>query len=311
MEFRELKYICTVAEYGNITKAAQALFVSQPSLSHFIARTEEKLGVQLFDRQTTPLRLTYAGEIYVQKAREIIQTSDLLTKEFRDISRNLKGRLRVGFPKERASYMLPLILPQFKAAYPGIKISTLENNGERLLDAVERGLVDFMILPIQRNKLGTDLTSVVLYEEELFLTVKSESMPSECLVKGSNDTVDLHLLSGKSFILLHKGHAARAKVDQLFRSYRIKPDIAMETESNTTAYRLSATGIGAAIVPALTINLSNPGGPTDIYHLGAERPVTWEVCATYKKDAHIGVVEQKFLDIASKVMHTIRAKTLS
>jgi len=311
VEFRELKYICTVAEYGNITKAAQALFVSQPSLSHFIARTEEKLGVQLFDRKTTPLRLTYAGELYVQKAWEIIRTGELLTKEFRDISQNLKGRLRVGFPKERASYMLPLILPQFKAVYPGIKISILENNGERLLDAVERGLVDFMILPVQKNKLGMDFTSVVLYEEELFLTVKSGGMPSECLAKGCSDTVDLHSLSGKPFILLHKGHAARAQVDKLFRSYQIKPDIVMETESNTTAYRLSAAGIGAAIVPALTINLSNPGGATDIYHLNAEKPVTWQVCATYKKDAYIGVVEKKFLDIASKIMCTISTGTIS
>ena len=311
MEFKELEYICTVAEYGSITKAAQALFISQPSLSFFISRTEERLGLKLFEREVSPLRLTYAGELYVQKAREILRTSDMVRREFRDISHNLKGKMRIGFPTDRASYMLPFILPAFNKAYPGIRIEIKETSSQHLLEEVERGNVDFVVVPLQEDKdLETDLASAVVYEEELYLTLQKAMLPPNAISSDKPDTVELSKLNGLPLILLKKGRGIRTKVDKMFRTSKVKPNVLMEVDSNATAYRLSAAGVGAAIVPSLTLGLSKSGVPVEKYHLVCPETATWKVRVVYKKDTYIGLVEKDFFLIAREVMQKIADEQL-
>ena len=81
MDFKQLAYIIKVAECRNITKAAKELFISQPSLSQFITKAEEELGVRLFDRSMNPLSLTYAGTKYIEAARKIIMVNENIKKE--------------------------------------------------------------------------------------------------------------------------------------------------------------------------------------------------------------------------------------
>jgi transposase InsO family protein len=81
MDFRQLQYLTAVAEHRNVTKAAESLYISQSALSHYIRKTEEELGVQLFDRSTTPISLTYAGQCYIQSAQRILLENQRLMKE--------------------------------------------------------------------------------------------------------------------------------------------------------------------------------------------------------------------------------------
>ena len=102
MDFRELTYITAVAEERSVTEAAKRLYISQPSLSYIISKVEQDLGVRLFDRKTNPLSLTYAGEIYVEHAREILRIRDNMRRELTDIGHGQKGRINIGIPNERA-----------------------------------------------------------------------------------------------------------------------------------------------------------------------------------------------------------------
>ncbi|WP_181995657.1 LysR family transcriptional regulator [Clostridium sp. AM58-1XD] len=119
MDFKQLFYIVKVAECQNITKAAKALFVSQPSLSQFISKAEEELGVKIFDRSTNPLTLTYAGRKYIEAARKILDINDNVKKELQDIAGYQKGLINLGIPKERGSYMLPGLMKEFKKGVSG------------------------------------------------------------------------------------------------------------------------------------------------------------------------------------------------
>lgn len=105
MELRQFTYVDMVAACGSFTKAAAKLFISQPALSNYIGKVEEELGVKLFDRSSTPLTLTYAGEQYLKRARVIIGQIHEMDKEIRDITQNMKGKIRLGFPSERIIYM--------------------------------------------------------------------------------------------------------------------------------------------------------------------------------------------------------------
>ena len=101
MDFRELYYITMIADCQSITKAAQKLYISQPSLSHLVSKVEAELGVKLFDRTAYPITQTYAGERYVDTARQILRLNDNMRREFSDISEGTAGRITIGMPTER------------------------------------------------------------------------------------------------------------------------------------------------------------------------------------------------------------------
>ena len=139
MDFREMLYITTVADCRSITVAARKLYISQPSLSHIVSKVEQDVGVKLFDRGTSPLTITYAGEKYVETARKILLMSDNLRKELIDAGLGEKGRIVFGMPTERAGYMLPAVIPEFKKQYPGIELHVIEAKSDELSEKMKEG----------------------------------------------------------------------------------------------------------------------------------------------------------------------------
>ena len=299
MEFRELKYISTIAEYGSFTQAANALFVSQPSLSHMVARTEERLGVVLFDRSQSPLKLTYAGEIYLRYANEILSSGDMMEREFRDIAHNKKGRLRIGLPYERAAYMLPEIFPRFSEEFPDIQLEVKDAGGAKLLDMIERGRIDFAILPLMSSIPGME--SHPIYAEELLLSCSPDLIGPEDYLDGDSNVVDIACLKNKPLILQSGGHVIRDAIDTLFKAYRIKPRVVQEISGNMAAYRLSCAGLGVAIIPELTTRLVQAPSGGALYHMSGNSHVFWEIQAIYRKNTYIGSVETRFFQIAHDI----------
>lgn len=96
MEFRQLLYVCKVAEEQSFSKAAKKLHIAQPSLSQQIAKLEKELGVSLFDRSKSRIKLTYAGENFFEKATKILDMTEQLKKEMTDVTDLKKGRLIIG-----------------------------------------------------------------------------------------------------------------------------------------------------------------------------------------------------------------------
>ena len=93
MNLKEQEYICTVARCGTITKAAKQLFISQPALSAYISNVEKSLGVELFTHEGKQMRLTYAGELYVEKAEQMLAMRQEYLQEVQDVLHGLRGRV--------------------------------------------------------------------------------------------------------------------------------------------------------------------------------------------------------------------------
>ena len=180
MELRQFTYVNQVAECGNFTKAAAKLFISQPALSNYISKVEGDLGVKLFDRSATPLKLTYAGEQYLKRAKVILGQMENMNRELRDITHNMAGRLRIGFPSERIVYMLPLILKPLKDRYPGIDVEVSTGPGNHLITDLKAGNVDFVFLP-HWNPLK-DIVQVQIVEEELILVAAKGYLSEDCFL---------------------------------------------------------------------------------------------------------------------------------
>ena len=102
MNLKQALYVKTIAETGSLTAAAKQLYISQPSLSQMLRTVEAESGIALFDRSMQPLRLTYAGEKYLEAAESMLLTEERLQKQFREIRNEQAGRLRIGISVSRA-----------------------------------------------------------------------------------------------------------------------------------------------------------------------------------------------------------------
>lgn len=296
MDFRQLQYITTVAQYRNITKAADALFISQSALSHYIQKAEKELGIQLFDRSTTPLTLTLAGEHYIETARRILLENDQLMKVFRDITHHMTGTLRIGTSRERASHMIPRLLPQFSERYPGIEVTILTDSGYKLTEALREGRIDLVFLPVYGKESFSGIEMQPLYQEELVLVARKGYVLDNQRLPGHPSSVDLRTFKNTPFFLLHPQHRIRYATNELFKASHIRPPVKMEFSSNVTSFQMATTGMGVAIMPYQIICLTKSKEPVEFFSLGAE-PVTWDVQVWTRKGAYLGQPERDLIEM--------------
>lgn len=295
MEFREFKYIQTIAELGSFTKAAQELYVSQPSLSHLVARTEEELGVTLFDRNVKPIRLTCAGEVYLRHAQDILRSQNQMLRTIREMTNNSYSKLVFGLPYERAAYMLPQMITMLRQEFPGLELEIKTGGTPKLSQMIQNGEIQFAVMPIWGQEPWMD--STLIYEEDLCLAAAPNVLTEKDILPGTPLTVNMSALQGKPLVLQRSGHIIREAVDMLLKAYDVHPNIVMEVDGNAAAYRMATAGLGLCIVPRMTTRLIYAPGPSYLYRISDKFPVTWEVHAVYRKGFPVGQTEKRFFEI--------------
>ncbi|MDR1625706.1 MAG: LysR family transcriptional regulator [Spirochaetia bacterium] len=251
MNDRQIHYILTIAETGSIRKAAEKLFISQPSLSQMLINIEKRYGVTFFDRSTNPMTLTYAGEKYIESIREIQQIEHRLIQQFAEISDSRAGRLSLGITYSKGLYILPIIIPEFHKSFPNIELEIIEGTNLILEDLLLTRRIDMAVL--NYTSYHQMLEYVDLPEEEMLLAIP----PGHSLVKQYQQkksasgwpSMPIQEIAHEPFIYLATNHGVRVMVDSIFTSVGIHPPKAMETSNNTLAHKLVAAGIGITILP--------------------------------------------------------------
>src|SRR3981081_4504715 len=128
MELRQLRYVVAVATHRHFTRAAAAVPVAQPALSHQVKLLEQELGVELFERSHTGARWTGAGEIFLVRARRALAEMDAAREEIAALKGLTTGRLGLGALQARAGLDLPRLIATFHAAHPGVDVSLREDS---------------------------------------------------------------------------------------------------------------------------------------------------------------------------------------
>ena len=169
MNIHELNYVLCIAKHQNMTKAAQELFISQPTLSKHLGKLERELGIKLFSRVDNCYIPTYAGRRYMEYASGVLELTRDWEKELADLRSQNDGELNVAFPLMRSSCMIPRILPAFRRIHPNIRLNFLEETyaiQERLLTDSR---IDFAIF--SDGSLNPKLEYETLGHEEILLAV--------------------------------------------------------------------------------------------------------------------------------------------
>ncbi|MGI5892594.1 MAG: LysR substrate-binding domain-containing protein [Bacillota bacterium] len=251
MHFKELKYILAIAEYGSISKAADFLGITQPSLSKYINNLEKQYGVKLLTYCGKSYQPTYAGGLYIRAAQQMLKYTDKIENYSSILDAACKKKvIRLFFPMLKSSYIIPNIVPQFKLMYPNTTLIFNESMSNYAEDLLLNGDVDVAITNfVPKDK---RISFEPLVNEEILLVIsKNSPFANEGIWRenASNPWVDIKMFRHEDFILPDPGQRIRQIVDSFLESEGIIPNILMTTKSFDAAVRVAATGAGIAFIP--------------------------------------------------------------
>ena len=179
MNFREMSYITAIAKYQNITKAAEALHISQPGLSKFLSNLENELGLKLFDRADKKYIPTYAGQRYLEYSHKITDMKSSLDAELSDIIKRNIGVLNIGLPNMRCAFMLPKTLPVFSRKYPNVKVNIFEGTSAVIDVKLLEGDIDlaFYSKPHELNSATINMYNLIQSLYNLYCGILAICLP--------------------------------------------------------------------------------------------------------------------------------------
>lgn len=285
MNSNEYNYLKEVLDKGSITEAAKNLYISQSALSQYIKRIEDRLGIDIFDRDYTPLRLTEAGEIYYQSLEDIHNIAEYTRMQIEDLN-NLKiGEVNVGSTDYQSYYFLSKVIKKFKDQYPGIDIKLFEGKTAQLNSYAQRGDCDFSITYEITNV--SDLTNIKLYDEEVFVAIPADDDLVKKLGLSNDDgvpTIDIGLLMGKDIIRMKEGQNLNLIFSQLDNYTEKTLKTVIKTDNMFLANKFVSEGLGISLIPAAMASDSklnvvyvrtNPGlsGRTAVIHYNSTKKV--------------------------------------
>lgn len=154
MEIRVLKYFLMAAREENITKAAELLHITQPTLSRQLQQLEEKLGVKLFQRSNHSIRLTEDGMLLKRRAQEIVALTDKTEKEFQHKEESVSGEISIGSGETKSVHELAEIISLFREEYPAVSYDFYTANADDIKERLDKGLLDIGLLaePVDISK---------------------------------------------------------------------------------------------------------------------------------------------------------------
>ena len=307
MTERELLYVKTIADEKSISKAAQKLFLTQPSLSKCLQGIESKLGTKLFKRTNTGLILTFAGERYYKIATDILKICNDFEIEISDINNLKRGRITIGFTNYLATQMLPVILPMFKGKCPNIEVFISEKNSTELEHALSLGEIDFAVMhtsPIYGvNNSLNNVDFYPLYKDPFILAAKKNHPLSQYAVKTDGykyPKIDIPLFANEPFIMVNRGQRIRQVSELILQKANINPSIALITKSYETARRLACQGIGVTFVPEQYSRIFTGIYEPDYYSIDEKYSAYWTLCIAVQKNAYISKAAQLFIRMVSE-----------
>lgn len=303
MNDMELIYIKTIFEEKSLTKAAEKLFITQPSLSKSLSRIEKALGIKLFKRTTSGIEPTYSGEKYYRMAQDILKIYDEFEMEISDINNLKKGRITIGITPQLATFILPSVLPVFKEKFPNVEVFTKEMSSGEIETALSRGALDFAVMflsPFHLNDNALNVDFKLLFKDS-FILVTEKDHPLARYAKSDHHSIypriDLKLFANEPFIITEKGMRIRDVSDLILQKANINPEIALTTKSFETARRLASQGFGVTFIPKSYIGIFPSICSPNYYTLDEKYTPYWKLSIAMQKGAHLSNADSKFIEI--------------
>lgn len=289
MDLKEARYILAIAEHKSIGKAAESLFISQPSLSKYLKNLERQLGVPLFSRIDNAYIPTYMGERYLHYAKQIAAFGEEWNQEYEDITHKQQGRLNIAIPMMLGSTLLQPTLMEFHRQYPFVTINVMEEANFVAEHTLKDHSIDLTFYNV--HEFPKLLDYQVIRTEEIVLILPEGHPYTEQAEKKPGfqyPWLDLNLLKDENFILLYPDQNTGGIAGRLFSEYGMKPQILLHTRNSQMSITLAMDGMGAAFAPASYFHFLKKGRKDrpQCFSIG-RRPVETTTIAAYQPQRYL------------------------
>lgn len=252
MNLRDLRYLVALAEHRHFGRAAEASFVSQPTLSTQIRKLEDELGVALFERSPRKVMLTPVGREITERARKVLADVDQLAEIARRSQDPESGTIRLGLFPTLGPYLLPHVLPGLRKRFPRLEFLLVEDKTDALLERLHDGRLDAAVLalPLAQEQLHTE----VLFDEPFVLAMPA----THPLADRASLTIDD--LDEERLLLLEEGHCLREQALDVCRLAGAG-ERDFRATSLETLRQMVAAGVGSTLLPVLAVQPPVPPSP--------------------------------------------------
>ncbi|AYO37001.1 transcriptional regulator CynR [Serratia sp. P2ACOL2] len=286
MLLRHIRYFLAVAEQGNFTRAAEALHVSQPTLSQQIKQLEENLGTPLFDRSGRTVRLTDAGMAWMRYARLALQDLEAGTRAIHDVATLERGNLRLAMTPTFTAYLVGPVIDAFYRQYPGVSVSIHEMTQDRIEALLAEDRLDVGIAFSQAQ-------SVDIVAEELFTESLNMMVGAQHPLVQQREPLSAQVFEQQPLVLLSEDFATRQFIDDYCRRQGIRPRVAMEANAIGAIIEIVRRGQLATLLPA-AVAQENPQLHT--VRLNEVMPARRAVLLQ-RKDAYRSAASRAFVEV--------------
>jgi DNA-binding transcriptional LysR family regulator len=295
MLLRQLECFLAVARLGNVSRAAEEMYLTQPTLTARIKGLEKELGDQLFVRTSRGMRLTETGKEFMPYAERCMKSLNEGKQRLKELREASGGRLSLGTSPGVGTYALPTILERYTAAHPRVSVSVRTGHSEDILEMV---LKEEVQLGLAREVSHPEIESMALYEDELVLVVDPQHPFTE---KGS---VELAEVGRAQLILFDHASSYYELTQSLFKEAGIRELRAIELDNIEAAKRMVEHRLGVAFLPRTAVVRSVAAGHLCLIEVEDSPEIQRPIVALRRRDVPITGTVQAFLKVASKMGET-------
>jgi DNA-binding transcriptional LysR family regulator len=293
MELRHLEYFVALAEDLNFSRAARRLYITQPSLSQQIQSLEKEIGVQLLERTKRSVRLTAAGQLFLEEAYRALAQVQQAVQTAQRADRGEIGQLTIGFVGSSAYGFLPTVIRTFRESFPEVALILRERTTVEQIQMLRDGQIQvgFLRPPILDETLQQEIV-----QQEPFLVALPETHPQATVPH-----VPLPALADEPFILVpHKlAPGLYTQMMEMCMQAGFQPRMVQEAIQFHVIISLVAAGLGIALVPASIQTFRRP----DVVYRPLQNITTQAEIRVVWQDASCSPVVRAFLDVVKAQMH--------
>jgi len=286
---RQLQVFEAIVRLGSFTRAAEELFLTQPTVSMQIKKLTDALGLPLFEHVGRNVRPTEAGLELYEACRRTFETLANLEMKVADLKGMKRGRLRMGVVTT-AKYLAPEILGQFSRLHPGIELALKVTNRERIIERMHANEDDLYIMG-QAPEGQIDVETYHFAPNPLVLIA-----PRDHPLVGKKN-ISLSEISKEPFIMREPGSGIRDATRRLFSAQGLRPQVRMELGSNEAIKHSVVGGLGLAVLSAHTLTLDGADGAVAILDV-EQFPIMRQWYIVHPKGKELSLVARTFLDFA-------------
>lgn len=298
MTLRELQVFVSAYENQSISKAAERLYMTQPTLTRVIQNIESEVGSQLFKRTRNGIKPTVAGEIYMESAKKMIDMYRHLEISLAAVNTENRGKLIIGSNFFLGACVLPCIVSEFEKRFPNMELTIIEGTSTEIENEISKGIIDIGVvhLPVQSNS----IQAIPIGQERFFIALPPEDALSTMAYYKKDiklPYLDIALIKNRDFIVNHPTQHARKETDRICKLAGFSPKIKFQTRNIQTIAKMVGRKIGVSLIPSSYITLFSDVDKPEYFHIEESYQPEWRVAVIYEKTLPITPAAKAFIEI--------------